>query len=108
MGYIRHHAIAITSWNDKLIKMAHEKAIQIFNDRVSNILMDNINGYKSFFIAPDGSKEGWSESDTGDAQRKMFIDWVNKQAYDDGSNSLSFCVFFYGDDKKLSSIEAHN
>lgn len=25
MGYIRHHAIAVTSWNDELIKKAHEK-----------------------------------------------------------------------------------
>lgn len=45
MGYIRHHAIAVTSWNDELIKKAHEKAMQIFKDRTSNIIESDVNGY---------------------------------------------------------------
>ena len=108
MGYIRHHAIAVTSWNDELIKKAHEKAMQIFKDRTSSIIESDVNSYQSFFIAPDGSKEGWGESDIGDVQRKTFKDWINEQAYEDGSNSLSFCEFFYGDDNGESLIEAHN
>ena len=108
MGYIRHHAIAVTSCNDELIKKAHEKATQIFKSRTSALLDSYVNNYKSFFIAPDGSKEGWGESDIGDVQRKTFKEWVKEQAYEDGSNSLSFCEFFYGDDKGENFIEAHN
>ena len=108
MGYIRHHGIAVTSWNDELIKKAYKKATRIFKSRTSNIIESDVNGYKSFFIAPDGSKERWEESDIGDVQRKKFKEWINKQAYEDGSNSLSFCEFFYGDDNGESLIEAHN
>ena len=108
MGYIKHHAIVVTSWDSSLIKKAHKKSIEIFNDRTSNIVKSHINGYKSFFIAPDGSKEGWEDSDYGDSQRKIFKDWINKQSYEDGSNSLRFCEFFYGDDNKESLVESHN
>ena len=105
MGYIRHHAIAVTSFNNGLIKKAHEKAIEIFQNRTSNILDSNIKGFKSFFIAPDGSKEGWVESNIGDVERKMFIDWIKEYDYSDGSNDISFCEFFYGDDYRESAIE---
>lgn len=108
MGYIRHHSIAITSWDNELIKKAHEKATQIFKNRTSTLLDSDINGYKSFFIAPDGSKEGWRESDIGNTQRNIFKDWIKEQDFEDGSNSLSFCEFFYGDDNGESLIEAHN
>ncbi len=108
MGYIRHHAIAVTSWNIDLIQKAHKKAIQIFKNRTSNLMEGDINEFKTFFIAPDGSKEGCGESDIGDVQRKTFKDWIKKQAYEDGSNSLSFCEFFYGDGNGGSSIEEHN
>jgi len=108
MGYIKHHAIAVTSWDTTLIEKAHKKAITIFDDRTSNIVESHINGYKSFFIAPDGSKEGWGDSDNGDEERELFIKWINKQAYEDGSNSLRFCEFFYGDDNGKSLVESHN
>ena len=108
MGYIKHHAIAVTSGIDDLLKKAHDKAIEIFKDQTSEILQSTTNGYKSFFIAPDGSKEGWEESQIGNKKRANFVKWINKQAYDDGSNSLSFCEFFYGEDNGYSKIENHN
>jgi hypothetical protein len=108
MGYIRHHAIAVTSWNDDLLKMAHKKAREIFKDRASEIIKSDTNGYESFFIAPDGSKEGWTDSHIGDAQRGRFIEWIKEQDFSDGSSSLSFCEFFYGDDNGDACIESHN
>ncbi len=108
MGYIRHHAIAVTSGIDELLKKAHDKAKLIFEDRTSEILKGVTNNYNSFFIAPDGSKEGWEESQTGDNQREEFVKWINEQAYEDDSNSLAFCEFFYGDDNGESLIETHN
>ena len=108
MGYIKHHGIAVTSDIDELIKQAHTQAKSIFKERASEILNSKTNGYKSFFIAPDGSKEGWEESNNEDLQRETFVKWVNQQAYDDGSNSISFCEFFYGEDNGYSQIENHN
>jgi hypothetical protein len=106
MGHIKHHGIAVTSDIDQLIKEAHTRAKSIFKARTSEILKSETNGYKSFFIAPDGSKEGWEESNKGNDQRKMFVKWINKQAFED--NSISFCEFFYGEDKGSSRIENHN
>ena len=108
MGYIRHHAIAVTSWDNDSIQKAHEKAVEIFKDRASGILDSQTNGYRSFFIGPDGSKLGWDESEIGNVQRKAFVNWINKQAYEDGSSALSYCEFFYGDDEGESKVVNHN
>ena len=106
MGYIRHHAIVVTS-NEEGIKKSHTKAKEIFPN-VSNIMKDGINGYQSFFIPPDGSKEGWPSSHKGDQRRKEYVQWINEQAYDDGSNQISFAHFYYGDDEEQCEIEDHN
>ena len=108
MGYIKHHAIVITSWDEKLIRKARRKAKQIFGKQVSGIVPSVINAYDSFFIGPDGSKEGRDDSHSGDANREKFIAWVKKQAYSDGSNSLSFAELFYGEDEGKAEILDHN
>lgn len=108
MGYIKHHAIIVTTSINELMKLAHEKAKEIFKNTVSEIVLSNINGFKSFFIAPDGSKEGWGESKDGDIRRDEFIDWINKQSYEDGSNSLFYAELFYGEDNSGCEIVSHN
>ncbi len=108
MGHIKHHGIAVTSSIDELIKEAHDQAKSIFKEQTSGILNSETNGYKSFFIAPDGSKEGWHTSCEGDRQRDKFVEWVNSKAYEDGSNSISFCEFSYGEDNGYCKIENHN
>lgn len=111
MGYMRHHAIVVTTWQDKLITEAHQKACEIFgNNQVTPVIGPTIiNGFYSFFVGPDGSKEGWGESDLGDASRSSFIKWINDQAdKDDGSNSLKYAELYYGDEQRKSEITAHN
>lgn len=77
MGYHIHHAIVCASWNDKHIVQAHNAAIEIFeNQCVSPLVKGIMNGYHSFFIAPDGSKEHWSKSDDFDEYRKKFKAWL--------------------------------
>lgn len=100
MGYIRHHAIAVTSGGME-IKKAHTKAKKIFGNRTSKIIKSNINGFESFFIAPDGSKEGWEDSNKGDDQRHEFIDYLE-------NNLINYCEFFYGDDNGESKVLNHN
>lgn len=104
MGYMRHHAIVVTSWNDKTVIDAHKVAVEIF-PWVSPISPEGINGHVSFLIPPDGSKEGWPSSDEGDERRTKFIKWVDAQAYDDGSNSIDYVEVFYGDDERQVGVE---
>ena len=70
MGYIKHHSIVVTTSINELIKAANERAKEIFGTTVSEIIESKINSYYSFFVAPDGSKEGWGESDAGNENRK--------------------------------------
>ena len=74
MGYMRHHAIIVTGWDDKEghLQKAHEYAKEIFS-AVSEITDEVINGFRSFLVPPDGSKEGWDESDEGDERRQKFL-----------------------------------
>ena len=75
MGYIRHHAIVVTCWEGDQIERAHCKAIEI-GLPVSNVVGPQVNGYSSFFIAPDGSKEGWEDSEDGNEKREAFKAWL--------------------------------
>ena len=89
MGYLRRHAILITDNGcDKFIDEAHMMAKDIFKDSVSEILGPFVNNERSFFIAPDGSKEYWDESDAGDERRAKFLGLLENFKYEDGSCPL--------------------
>jgi len=97
MGYIRHHAIVVTSFDDK-ISTVWLKAKEMFGYLVSDVIESECNGYASFFIAPDGSKEGWDRSIEHDKLRDQFIaylkkidlvvDWVEVQYGDDDHHTM--------------------
>lgn len=89
MGYIKHNAAIITSWDVERLEAAHIKAREIFKAKfeggardlgasilVSEIVHGVVNSQASFFIAPDGSKEGWADSTKSDEARKEFLDWI--------------------------------
>jgi hypothetical protein len=104
MGYIVHHAIIVTSWDSDLLKTAHDKAQKIF-PAISNIVQGVRNGYDSFLIPPDGSKEGWDESDAGDIARDEFIAWINTLRHEDGSSSIDWVEVRYSPDDKEVTIK---
>lgn len=107
MGYTRHHAIIVTSFDKELISAAHAKAVAL-KCSVTEIVTSPVNGYHSFLIATDGSKEGWDESKSGDAARVLFVEWAHAQAYSDGSNSLKFAEVMYGDERGACEIVHHD
>ncbi len=107
MGYERHHAIVVSSWDDKRTDKARRKAKQI-GCKVSNVVMSDINGYTSFLIAPDGSKEGWDESEVGDDRRDYFVSWLDTQRHSDGSSSFNWVEVQYGDDDRETKIVRHS
>lgn len=80
MGYMRHHTIVVTGWDKKSVVAAYREAMRVFADTracVSRITPEGQNGQRSFFIAPDGSKEGWDDSADGDAARAAFTKWLH-------------------------------
>ena len=105
MGYMRHHAIVVSSCDDRLIEAAHKEAAAIGLD-VTNIVGPVVNGYRSFCVVPDGSKEGWSASDEGDANRAAFIEWCREQAFDDGSSLLEWVEVQFADDYLETAVLA--
>lgn len=110
MGYMRHHAIIVSGndgYGDETMQKAHAEAKNIF-PHVSEILPTPVNGYVSFFIPPDGSKEGWHDSHKGDARREMFIDFLKSLAYDDGSTSVKWVEVYFADDMDQAEVESHN
>jgi len=112
MGYMCHHAVVVTSWSEAALKEAHAKAIELFKSvpidihrekgkpcLVSPIVPGIVNGYASFFVAPDGSKEGWDESNKGDKAREALIEFLRSKAYDDGSSNIQYAEVQFGDEE---------
>ncbi|CAI8981109.1 putative _PNPOx domain-containing protein [Brevibacillus sp. IT-7CA2] len=99
MGSIRHNAIVVTGadYDREKFGKAHMKAMELFGVLTSPIVTRNLNGYMSFFVAPDGSKEGWAGSDIGDEKRKEFADFIDSLAYGDGSNYVKFVDVAYNE-----------
>ncbi|PAE20522.1 hypothetical protein CHH80_10945 [Bacillus sp. 7504-2] len=111
MGYIRHNAIVVTGYSypeaQKKFEKVYSKANELFEGLVSNIIPALTNGYQSFLIAPDGSKEGWDLSDEYDAKRKEFADFVDSMAYGDGSNPIQFVDIAF-DEQHIGEVDRTN
>lgn len=103
MGWIRHHAIIVTSWHDELIEAAQAEAVRLAGECevgpiVTDVTPPAMNSQRSFLVAPDGSKEGWGTSDQGESMRSQLIEWMNSRAYSDGSSALTWALVQFGDD----------
>lgn len=106
MGHVIHHAIVVTSWDEKRAQAAREHATSL-GCSVSPIIVSAINGDRSFLIGPDGSKSDWPHSDVGDAQRDAFVEWAKGQRYEDGSSSICWVEIAYGSDDRTARVERH-
>lgn len=102
MGYIRHHSIVVTSFDKEYISESYNEAVKQFGSLVSELIESQTNGYVTFFIAPDGSKEGWTPSNEADVKRAEYISFLKE------CDCVSYCEFFYGDDCGQAKIVNHN
>jgi hypothetical protein len=107
MSIIRHNAIVVSSWNESLLAEAHAAASNAVPGLVSEIISHRVNLGGSFLVAPDGSKEGWNDSDDGDKQRDAFIAWLEANRHDDGSTSLSWAEIAYSGDDRSAVVTRH-
>lgn len=94
MGWFRNHVIVVQGDPD-LVQAAHAEAARIF-PQVSEVITDRHNFKLSFFVPPDGSKEGWAESDHGDTNRREFVAWLRRQVHDDGTAKLQWAEVEFG------------
>ena len=113
MGYMSHHAIVVCGIDLGNIDMgnsineARKIAKSIF-PYVSPLSPETMNGYQSFFIPPDGSKENRRESEMGDAQRDKFIEQLKLMEYEDGSSPVSWVEVQFCDDNNVTTVLRHS
>lgn len=106
MGYMRHDAILVTSWNEGAIfsvaEKAHEIGLEVLGPSVRAT-----NGIRSMLVCPDGSKEGWEERDAFDGKRAILLEYLNSVRHEDNSSPLSWVALAYGSDDRAAEITAH-
>jgi len=115
MGYMRHHAIIVTgplkSYGDefKALETVWGEVLRVGERHtattlISSIVPSIVNHSGSFLVAPDGSKEGWDTSDSGDAFRAEVIHYLETLRYGDGSTSFDYVEVQFGDDEGKTKI----
>lgn len=99
MGVENNNAIIATTCNKEEVVRIKEwvnriddfwKGLFLFGD-------EKVNWKTTVVMVPDGSKEGWKESDTGDRVRDDFISTLEKANYEDGSNPWAWVEVGYGE-----------
>lgn len=76
MGTIQHHTIVITTWRDDAPIIAAKAAS--LGCTVAGPTQPAF-GFSTVCVAPDGSKEGWTDSDEGDVRRNEFVAWLESK-----------------------------
>lgn len=113
MGYERHHGIIVTGvcfcsqGQDFDICQVYRRAQEVFRVCTISPLVDgNINYYKSFCVFPDGSKEGWEESDEGARERDSFLEYIQVQNWED--KWVDWVEVQFGDDDLVTEVTRHS
>lgn len=101
MGVIIHDAIVVTSSSFNSIQVARHRAEDLSLDPTT-VSCSKINSYYTFLIPPDGSKEGWAESDEGNKGREHWKKWAREQ--EDGNIFLEWVEVSYGPDLSLARV----
>ena len=108
MGDYKHHAILVTSYEQD-VRIYYDKAKEIFGPLVSEIVQSPLNGYQSFFIAPDGGCEWYEDSDIWDGKRAKYMQFLNLNDMCNSSRGrFTFVELFYGSENGESKILNHN
>lgn len=106
MGYVRHTAIIVTSYDYdtavaaaliiKTLGNAERQALHM-----SNLIPPIVNDYWTLLVAPEGSKLGWPEADKAAEARDRVIAWLREQ------DGLSWVEVHYGSDDNNAWIGRH-
>lgn len=117
MGYIRHHCMIVHTHGAELAQQAR-KAFREFASGAGFLLVNGddarglvqgpflspVNAVYTLFIQPDGSKEGWADSDRGDAFRDKCKEWMKSQMWEDGSGPFQWVEVISHDEAHYACI----
>lgn len=100
MGYIAHDAVIVTGpadYDSARIESFREALPEKFRHLLVGPIRSAVNSYATWIFAPDGSKEGWDDSDECEALRKAFVDLFRPESPWDGSAFDVVSVRYGGD-----------
>lgn len=97
MGLIHHHAIIATTWNREEAARLERWGLENPDARLIVAGPTSVNSYFTIIMPPDGSKEGWDESDEGDRRREKLIAAFKEADYEDRSNPWAWVEVGYGE-----------
>ena len=99
MGTMNHNTVIATTWDNKEIERVRHWIATLNEKNRSLFLISKrgLNNYRTIVMTPDKSKEGWSESEEGNAIRALFITELKKGDYSDGSSSWQYVEIGYGE-----------
>ncbi len=109
MGYIEHAAVIVTVSdyaNDgdlapgPKVEALRESLPEQWRPLVIGPVRAVVNGYDTYAFLPDGSKEGWRDSDQGDEYRSQFKA-IFAFRYEDGSSPFDVVEVRYGGDFQM-------
>jgi spermidine synthase len=103
MGYTRHHAIVVVGLPER-VEEAHTAAVGLIGDAapVTAVSPTVTNGLWSFAVLPDGSNDGWPESDKGDQRRDRLVEWLRKH------DSCHWAEVQFADDDGRVEVTRHD
>ena len=79
MGYFKHEYLIVSGCDSRgEVKKVYTKAVEIFGDLTTSMSVGATNGYQSFMIGTDGSKEGWDTSNEYDKKREEFVAFLKE------------------------------
>ena len=117
MKNIKHHSIIVTSNDFSTLELVRKEIVFLFGKNmearqgeqlISPIIPSLINKFCSFFIAPDGSKEGYDASDDADLIRRKTLDFLNSLSERNGENAVRFVEVCYGADDQKAMVLSNN
>jgi hypothetical protein len=114
MSYMRNEAMIISGTKDSLTPLRDE-VFRLFAKRgswhgnygglVSDVIDHCVNGTASFFIAPDGFKEGWEPSNVCAGLRGQVIELLNEFNEADGVYFEWALILLGGDNSEYSILQ---
>lgn len=101
MGYVAHDAVIVTTSDARKefpdIEAFRASLPEKFRPLVIGPIEAPMNGYISYAWLPDGSKEGWDDSNEADEHRARFVALFD-QRYEDGSSHDDVVQVRFGED----------
>lgn len=93
--------VMISPGRTETLPQVYEKAQNLFGNLVSNIIIYPYNGYKTFFVATNGSKHGWEEQIIHKIKIQVLEDYIDSLRYEDDFNSILLVDVSYEENHKV-------